>query len=149
MEQGKKTRLVVLPDERTAFFLDLALSIRETLGIALSGEWRALMTVSLAEPPGGWQVIRVGRLVIVAGDWGSEHAFQKPLGSSLTERKLAVLRCLAEGLSTKEISLKLNMQERTVYLHISQLKARFAAATRAQLVLNFDETDQPHKSREG
>jgi len=59
-------------------------------------------------------------------------------GSSLRERlsalELAIIRGLADGMQTKELSAALGRKPPTIETHIRQLYARFDARSRAQLV---------------
>ena len=59
-------------------------------------------------------------------------------GSSLRERmsalELAIIRGLADGMQTKELSAALGRRPPTIETHIRQLYARFDARSRAQLV---------------
>ena len=57
-----------------------------------------------------------------------------PDGSSLTKRQIAVLRCLAEGLTNKEIAEILDIAEATVKLHINRLLKKLYAKNRSEAV---------------
>jgi DNA-binding NarL/FixJ family response regulator len=55
--------------------------------------------------------------------------------SSLTLRELQVLRCIAEGLTTRQIATRLGLSERTVESHIAKLYSKLGARTRVQAVV--------------
>jgi DNA-binding NarL/FixJ family response regulator len=50
----------------------------------------------------------------------------------LTEREVEVLRLVAEGLSNKEIAYKLQVVERTVQFHVSNILQKLHAASRVE-----------------
>jgi DNA-binding CsgD family transcriptional regulator len=52
----------------------------------------------------------------------------------LTPRELDVLRLLAEGLSAKEVAIKLDITSRTVESHIDKLRLKTRARNRTHLV---------------
>jgi DNA-binding CsgD family transcriptional regulator len=52
----------------------------------------------------------------------------------LSLRQREVLQLLAEGLTTKEIAIKLGLHQRTIAVHIAELKERLGTQTRAQTV---------------
>ena len=52
----------------------------------------------------------------------------------LSRRQHQVLQGLAEGLTTKQIALRLGLRPRTVAMHVASLKKRLGATTRAQSV---------------
>lgn len=57
-----------------------------------------------------------------------------PLVEPLTAREAEVLQCLAEGLSNKQIALRLQISEHTVKFHISSIYSKLGAANRAEAV---------------
>lgn len=52
----------------------------------------------------------------------------------LTPRELEVLRLLAEGLSAKEVAIKLAITARTVESHIDKLRLKTGARNRTHMV---------------
>jgi DNA-binding NarL/FixJ family response regulator len=58
-----------------------------------------------------------------------------PNGLSLSRREKEVLDTVLESLSNKEIAGRLNISERTVKFHVSNLLAKFSVQRRADLIL--------------
>lgn len=58
-----------------------------------------------------------------------------PLPAELSRREREVLDALLENLSNKEIGSKLNISERTVKFHVSNLLQKFGVQRRADLIL--------------
>ncbi|MGA0559993.1 helix-turn-helix transcriptional regulator [Larkinella sp. VNQ87] len=54
--------------------------------------------------------------------------------TGLTERQTEILRALVDGLSNKEISVKLNLSTRTIDMHVRHLFDRLNCRTRAEAV---------------
>jgi DNA-binding NarL/FixJ family response regulator len=52
----------------------------------------------------------------------------------LTERECEVIRLIADGLSTKDIASRINMAERTVEFHISNIYDKLGVNTRPSAV---------------
>ena len=52
----------------------------------------------------------------------------------MTKKELEVLKCLCEGLSTKEIMAKLDVAEGTVKVHLHSLFKKYNVHARHQLV---------------
>jgi two-component system nitrate/nitrite response regulator NarL len=55
--------------------------------------------------------------------------------ATLSRREQEVLNCLLENLANKEIGNKLNISERTVKFHVSNLLSKFGVRRRADLIL--------------
>ena len=55
--------------------------------------------------------------------------------TNLSRREQEVLDSLLENLSNKEIASKLNIAERTVKFHVSNLLSKFGVRRRADLIL--------------
>ena len=58
----------------------------------------------------------------------------RPVDITLTPRQQDVLELLSQGLTHKQISQKLHLSQRTVNMHIANLKAKLNAETNAQSV---------------
>jgi DNA-binding NarL/FixJ family response regulator len=59
----------------------------------------------------------------------------EPRGARLSRREEEVLGALVDNLSNKEIAQRLNISERTVKFHVSNVLSKFGAARRADLIL--------------
>jgi DNA-binding NarL/FixJ family response regulator len=58
----------------------------------------------------------------------------EPLIEPLTERETEVLQYLAQGLSNRQIAIKLYISEHTVKFHVSSIYGKFGATNRAEAV---------------
>lgn len=58
-----------------------------------------------------------------------------PSFETLTERELAVLRLLADGLSNQQIALRLTISDTTVRAHVSKILAKLNVTNRTQAAL--------------
>lgn len=131
------TRVLFLPNDQTICFCESPLTLEELLESVRGGFWR---------PPEPYQLpvglplnaFRLGGLIILstAQSMDVEPAEE---GAPIFDRQLSprqrqVLQALAEGLTTKQIALRLGLHPRTVALHVAALKARFGSHTRAQSV---------------
>jgi DNA-binding NarL/FixJ family response regulator len=61
---------------------------------------------------------------------------QGDLHSLLSHRELEVVRLLAEGLSNKQISLRLQLSDKTVKNHISHILAKMGLSARTQVAVH-------------
>lgn len=72
---------------------------------------------------------------------GSRHLravdapFERDALAGLSERELEVVRLVAEGLSNKEISGRLNLSDKTVKNHISHILAKMSLTARTQVAV--------------
>lgn len=57
------------------------------------------------------------------------------VSTDLSRREQEVLNCLLENMANKEIGNKLNISERTVKFHVSNLLSKFGVRRRADLIL--------------
>jgi DNA-binding NarL/FixJ family response regulator len=55
-------------------------------------------------------------------------------GNSLSAREMEVLRCLAQGMTTTQISSELFISDNTVKTHVRHIMEKLAAANRAEAV---------------
>jgi DNA-binding NarL/FixJ family response regulator len=58
----------------------------------------------------------------------------------LSPREQQVLDALLENLANKEIASRLNVSERTIKFHVSNVLAKFAVRRRADLILHFSQS---------
>ena len=85
----------------------------------------------------GGETLRVAALVLVGRDLlaGLLGGLVAVLVESLSSREREVLRCLADGLSNKEIAQRLGVSEGTIKNHLSQIFGKLGAADRTQAAL--------------
>jgi DNA-binding NarL/FixJ family response regulator len=96
------------------------------------------------------QLVRALPLVAVGGFWvprsvlsgfvdsiltGQGRRLKTDAVTNLSRREQEVLDSLLENLSNKEIASKLNIAERTVKFHVSNLLSKFGVRRRADLIL--------------
>ncbi|MBV9501463.1 MAG: response regulator transcription factor [Acidobacteriaceae bacterium] len=60
--------------------------------------------------------------------------FRERLLEALTSRELEVLRMLADGLSNKEIAMRLRISDHTAKFHVTQILGKLGATSRAEAV---------------
>lgn len=80
---------------------------------------------------------QIGRLIDSCGNANSTDRTPsaKPAKEVLTRRQLDVLRCVAKGMSNKQIARNLGIAPGTVKIHLANLFGRFGAANRTELVI--------------
>lgn len=136
LSQDPAATIIVMAEsfsEETAFPL-LQLGVK---GILRYSEAEAQLVRALqAVSAGGYWVPRavLGRLLerIVSEDH-SHRALR--FHASISRREREILDSLLENLSNKEIASKLNISERTVKFHVSNLLAKYGVRRRADLIL--------------
>ena len=123
------TRLLFIPNPHTLLWLDQAETPGELVNAVIRGEWK---------PPAPYTHL-TGKL---AAYWQEDLviATAVPLKSNpveplprLNRRSREILTALLDGLTTRQIALRLGVQPRTIYNHIAQLKLQLGAGTRAEL----------------
>jgi len=134
------THILFLPDDRTLLQLDAAETADELVEAVNSGRWQP------PEPyhagfgqnllPGPFFASRQGNLVVVMLTRAAAADLKPPTGSLpvLSPRLLEVLHGLAEGLTTRQIAVRLGVTPRMVQYHVSEIKRRLGARSRAQSV---------------
>jgi DNA-binding NarL/FixJ family response regulator len=130
------TRLLFVIHDAPQLMIDSPLSLDELINAINAGEWQfPAQTINL--PQTALHANRLGDLVIVTPVKPSQHTSQ-PIDETLTlglsPRQRQVLEGISEGLSSKQIAARLGVTVRTIEFHVSTLKNRFGAATRAQSV---------------
>jgi DNA-binding NarL/FixJ family response regulator len=135
-ERYPSARLLVVTEkftETTAFPL-LRLGVKGLLGY---GDVRARLPLALQTvATGGFWVPRallsrfVDRILSLTR---GRSLLSGPAGLSRRERE--VLEALLENLSNKEVAARLNISERTVKFHVSNLLAKFGVRRRADLIV--------------
>ena len=142
------TRLLFLPNDQTFLLLDSIFPAAAVVDTVLAGQWKppepyaSIMTELQLENP--LQVFQQGNLVVITTTHPLDLDVRTTLGRSrsqraanklLTRRQNDVLQYLVEGLTNKEIALRLGLNIRTVTMHVGALKRRLGASTRAQSVV--------------
>ncbi len=122
------TRLLFLPSPNTLLWLDVPVPPEAVLAAIERGEWI---------PPAPFEHVPIASLQAVCqGDLVTVTA--QPLAPQsaphLTTRQRQVLSLLAEGLTTRQIAFRLDCTPRAVAYHVAELKTRFNARSRAELV---------------
>jgi len=64
-----------------------------------------------------------------------QSAAPAPVERSLTDREMDVLKCVAQGLSNREIALRLSISTRTVTTHVRNILDKLELANRTQAAL--------------
>jgi DNA-binding NarL/FixJ family response regulator len=84
-------------------------------------------------------VVKAVRAVAQGEEWYSQQVVSKVMAwakgerpGGLTEREVEVLRLVVEGLSNKEIAYRLEVAERTVQFHVSNILQKLNAASRVE-----------------
>lgn len=105
--------------------------------------WGAIpMDATIEEMTAAIHALHSG-LVVVYPDWIERLMVQRVFGPSmdteplvepLTERETEVLQYLAQGLSNKQIAVKLHISEHTVKFHVSSIYGKLGATNRAEAV---------------
>jgi len=140
------TRLLFLPNDQTFLLLDSPFTAREVVEAVRSGSWvppEPYSTFLARQQEQPLLAFQQGSLVIITTtqpldlETKAVAAPASPRRSSdllLTPRQHDVLQYMAEGMTTKEMALRLGVCIRTVAMHVAAIKQRLGASTRAQIV---------------
>jgi len=130
------TKLLFVLDENTLAALDIPRPAAELAQALRRGD--ALPEAGAFNPEGqtGWRVLQLGGLVIVALEPGTTPPpdLLPALDPPLSPRQREMLNLLRQGLTTRQIALRLKISIRTVHFHVAALKAALGAQTRAQTI---------------
>jgi DNA-binding CsgD family transcriptional regulator len=123
------TRLLFIPNPHTLLWLDQAETPGELVNAVKQGKWKppapyANLTGKLAAY---WQE---GLVIATAVPLNTGSAESRP---QISRRSREILKGLLDGLTTRQMALRLGVHPRTIYNHIAQLKHRLGAGTRAEL----------------
>lgn len=129
------TRLIFVPDENTLMLLDSPLKPDDLVHCVQNDLWKP-------PPPFGeaarsrLQAVRLGTTVIITplAPGRKTGSIRRRTDTRLTRRQKQVLMGLAEGLTSSQIALQLNVNVRTVEFHINTLKTRLGTYTRSESV---------------
>jgi DNA-binding NarL/FixJ family response regulator len=117
-------------------FAFLRLGARGLLTYAAAREQLSRAVAAVAA--GGFWVPRAWLSRFVDAILGSRRPAAAAAGRArLSRRELQVFDALLENLSNKEIASRLNVSERTIKFHVSNVLAKFAVRRRADLILHF------------
>jgi DNA-binding NarL/FixJ family response regulator len=137
LEQNPTARLIVVgekfSDAHSYSLLRIGVKGLLTYGEAREQLPRALPLVSA----GGFWVPRVllSNFVDSILDGAHGRQFKNAASADLSRREQETLDSLLENLSNKEIASRLNISERTVKFHVSNLLSKFGVRRRADLIL--------------
>lgn len=132
------TRILYIPDDASQYTLESRLDAADLVVEVAAGRWQPPPEIRkrAGEPAAALRAVRLGREAVLIfpllepGELDSELRGEAPL----SQRQLAVLQCLAEGLAVKQISRRLGLAERTVFLHLAALKKKLRVMTTTQAV---------------
>lgn len=124
------TRLLFVPNAHTLIWLDLAADPADLVDDILRGDWTppAPYDGLAGHLKAYWQE---GLVIVSTLELYSQAA--DPARPLLARRQREVLKGLLDGLTTRQMALRLGIQERTVFHHIASLKKLLGANTRAEL----------------
>jgi len=131
------TRILYLPSESAFYTLDSHLPPARLITAVNSGKWlppadipregRSIRTL---------RAVRLGRSTILIFrplDLNQLHP-EKDTVDPLGSRQLAVLQCVAEGMTTRQVAGRLGMSRRTVYMHLAAIRRSFSAISTAEAI---------------
>lgn len=124
------TRLLFLPNSNTLIWQELPQTPDELVAAIHSGLWQPPAPFTFLDTA-HLSVTRQGDLITISL---AEAAEASPPPMQLSRRQLEVLRGLADGLTTRQIASRLEINPRTVFFHVAGLKSRLGAQTRAELI---------------
>jgi len=141
------THLLFLPDDQTFILLDSPLPAGELAASINTGQWIAPPTLATVLQAGqssqaglSLKAVCFGKLVIATLAHPLDQRLPQPdlAGQSgfgrLSPRQNQVLQGLIEGLTTRQIALRLGLHPRTVQYHVTHLKIHLQAGTRAESI---------------
>ena len=136
------TRLLFLPDDQSLLVFESTLNPPELAAAVNRGAWLPPAYAAGLENQPALQAFHLGRLVVVIPSQPlrlAPETLEKSQPAHLSPRLRQVLQLLAQGLSNKEIALRLKLHPRTVARHIRALKQHFGASSLAQSVMRAAE----------
>ena len=120
-------------------FAFLRLGTRGLLTYAAAPQQLARAVAAVAA--GGFWVPRAWLSRFVDAILGSRRPAPAASGRArLSRRETQVFDALLENLANKEIASRLNVSERTIKFHVSNVLAKFAVRRRADLILHFSQS---------
>ena len=120
------TKLLFVLDENTLAALEIPRPAAELAQVLRRGD--ALPEAGAFNPEGqtGWRVLQLGGLVIVAMEPGTTPPpdLLPALDPPLSPRQREMLNLLRQGLTTRQIALRLKITIRTVHFHVTWLPSK-------------------------
>lgn len=125
------TRLLFVPNPHTLIWLDVNADPAGLVDDILRGDWQppAPYAALAGHLKAYWQE---GLVIVSTLEFYSQAV--SPAHPLLARRQREVLKGLADGLTSRQMALRLGIQERTIFHHIASLKKLLNAGTRAELV---------------
>lgn len=135
----RAARIIVVSEKfsEAEAFAFLRLGARGLLTYADAEKQLARAVAAVAA--GGFWVSRAWLSRFVDSILGSRALRRRVDVGRLSRREQEVLDALLENLANKEIAARLNVSERTVKFHVSNVLAKFAIRRRADLILHFSQ----------
>jgi DNA-binding NarL/FixJ family response regulator len=132
------TKIVYIPNAASHYHIETRLCPAELIHEVAAGRWHPPpeIPVRSGDIENRFCAVRLGReAVLIFRMFDPTDLEELPIKEApLSRRQLAVLQCLAEGLAVKQISRRLGLAERTVFLHLAALKKKLRVLTTAQAV---------------
>ncbi len=134
------TRILFLPNESTFNTLDSILTPEKLVSAVNSGRWFPPGEMPPSDSPALekpiLQAVRLGpNTVLVFHPIDLDRVkFGREPGAALSSRQIAVLQCLAQGMTTRQIAARLGISRRTVYLHMAAIRGSLRAISTAEAV---------------
>lgn len=134
------TRILFLPNENTFLTLDSNLTPEALVLEVNSGRWLppagSVPEETPSPLPTNLRAVRLGPgtvLVFQAVDLDQDQPQEHSRGT-LSKRQIAVLQCLAQGMTTRQIAARLEISRRTVYLHLAAIRRSLRAVSTPEAV---------------
>jgi DNA-binding CsgD family transcriptional regulator len=126
------TSILFLPNPHTLLWLDVDTDPEQVLGAIQRGDWRPPSPYENAPLDGLHASCQDGILLVTIRQPPSLDDHATP--QHLNRRQREVLRHLADGLTTRQIALRLRLSPRTILAYVAELKELFGTPTRAALL---------------
>lgn len=148
------TRILFIPNDTAFYTLDSNLTPEKLVIAVNSGRWfpPGEIVPAAADPPPqtALHAVRLSHetvLIFRAVDLERIESSRHTKGP-LSNRQIAILQCLAQGMTTKQIAARLGISRRTVYLHMAAIRRSLRAISTAEAVNRAAELGlcQPPKS---
>lgn len=136
LDTSPGTRVIVIAEELTEAFAFPLLQAGVKGLLTYLGARRQLLPALAAVSKGGYWVPRVLLTRFLDAVLAPSTAPLPGRPTSLSRREQDVLDALLQNLSNKEIASRLDIAERTVKFHVSNLLAKFHVQRRADVILH-------------